>query len=209
MVSHVHVGRSFAPDRRVLSSEQRLRAAYVELLDSIGSEEITPTVLTSSAGVSRATFYRHHRSIVAYRQELCDAVLDQMREAFSRARAGGGAAFGTYEALSGRLQALTSVIEADFAVHRVLWGSSGPRGFRDRIRELIAALIAEDIDRLSVTLDRSYSPPEYVVAFEAGATVGVLQAWILKDAPEPADDIALCIMALVQNGAEVMKPGSR
>ncbi|MEU6381757.1 hypothetical protein [Streptomyces sp. NPDC046909] len=191
-------------DPRWHRTEDALRRALVEVGSRSGLDALTVTAVVREARVGRSTFYRHHHSVDAFVDTLRDELLAHLVEAFRDARHRAGPDSDRYRTVTGRVRSVLLTVHEHAKVFGLLW--SGPEGtaFRGRCRELLAELVAEDLDLLGVRIDADYCPPEYVIAFLVHTVFAVVDTWLAKPTPEPVEDVTFFLTALISGGAEFL-----
>ncbi|MEE6272290.1 TetR/AcrR family transcriptional regulator [Georgenia wangjunii] len=172
-------------DPRTIRSRKLLQDALLAILRTAPDEPVTVAQLTEHAGVNRSTFYQHYRDVDAL---LADA-LD------SRALAAGADVTSIPpEALAGDEPPATLVayfehIAENHEVYRLSLGEKGSPATLVRLRNRIAELMAEGLQRHS-TPEASSAPPPVVAAAMAGSLLGVMTCWVERMPEVPAHDAA-------------------
>ncbi|WP_340379812.1 TetR/AcrR family transcriptional regulator [Streptomyces sp. SS7] len=198
-------GRGAGRDPRSRRSERALRRALVALAAESGPASITASELAASAGIGRATFYRHHDSVLAFIDSLRAELIAELRSAFLDVRLDSGTKPGTYDVLACRARAVLLVAAHDVDLFRLMWEGNGGTAFRDRFRAELAVLFAEDLRQIGAKTDAAYCPPEYLSAYATHAITGVLGAWLAKDEREPVEDVTFYLVTLINSGSQVLE----
>ncbi len=157
---------------RVVQTRLALNRAFLALLDEHGFEDISIPDLTSKAGVSYTTFYRHYAS----KEQLLDEIakeeihklIDLTLPVFDhQARAPG--------------QSASHVLAKYVSEHRHLWTTLLTGGAAPKLREefmLIAHGIADDRGA-----GKNGLPADMAIVFGVGATLDLIACWLKQKKP--------------------------
>ena len=161
-------------DPRVERTRAQLRRAAVELAATSPLHRITVAELTAAAGINRATFYAHHRSVSEVVCAALAADLDPLRDEEARLRRAGELA--SPEILHRSFEGVVAHVRRFEPIYRraldepadaAVWSS-----MTDHFAESIRRILGRQ-PRLPDGLD-----PRVAAAFGAAALAGALQEWL-------------------------------
>lgn len=171
-------------DPRVLRTRALLKKAALELAAEHEPDTITLAHIAERATVNRATVYQHYRD----REELLlDAMEDELT-GLVRVAAACPLVLPPREMPS----ALTDVfrhIETHATLYRRLLGPCGSARFANRLRQLFADEVAEQMEAAGT--GRRDDPTVTLRAHHtAGALVGLITHWLTRPEVLPAEEVA-------------------
>ena len=152
-------------DRRVQRTRRSLHEALVELILERGWDEVRVQDICDRANVGRSTFYTHF----ADKEELLIGGLDDLRQALRR--------LSPVEADARPLGFVRGVIEHADEQRRLFRAVIGKRSghvVRERFRQLLIALVHEDLAAIAATGPHLEATALYV----AGALMEMLIWWL-------------------------------
>ena len=170
-------------DRRVQRTRELLQNAFIDLVSERGYDAITVQDITDRANVGRTTFYLHFNG----KDELFMSVHDSIVSGFN------------FEPMS-REELLSPHAPAGFvalykhgeaayqALYPILQGKDGALLLR-RLRQRVARTI-EDSLRQAFAEEDSAIPFHLLANYLAGAELTLVQWWIEKRQPYPAEELA-------------------
>lgn len=175
-------------DPRARRTQERLRAAALELASTTRLSQISVTEVCRAAGVTRDTFYRHASGVVELTADALEAELGAVTSAL-----GADAAIGDGERM------LLEHVHARAAVYRSamepLLAAPVRAGLERSLREgleqwvhrrpgIVPAAIAGDAAALSLA-----------VAYAAAGTVGAIEQWLRADTVDLDRAVAVILAA--------------
>lgn len=180
------------PDRRVRRTRQSLHSALVSLILSKGYDAVTVQDIIDEADVGRSTFYGHFSGKEAL-----------LRFGFERLRAELAAAPPDLEDGAGAAAALAFSLpmlrhaQAHAPLYRAMIGGRGGVIARREVRRIVAERIGAGLDLAG---NAGRLPRPHVVAFLAGAFLGVLEGWLERDRAAAPEEIDLVFRQLALAG---------
>lgn len=159
-------------DRRVIQSKMQLGNALLAIMRDRRWDEITITELVETAGLSRATFYKHYNSIGTLFEEMVEATLSDLVISHRRFFQNPDQQLGLSGGAIGIFQHVYRY--ADF--YRVIFNSDLPCAYQNRIITELKNLANEELLHL---------PPNPNIDSELRATyrayswLGLVRAWML------------------------------
>ena len=168
-------------DARVRYTKMVIRESFLGLLKAKGIQEITVKEICGLAGVNRATFYKHYKSVY----DLLDRIENELFEEMKAILAG----------MKQDIFALTTqafdLIAKNIDVCRILFSENGDRRFLSGIMSLsrektISLWKAEYPNATKHQLD-------YLFAFVLSGAVAVIEHWVrigMKETPFELGEIA-------------------
>lgn len=183
-------------DPRFLRSQERLRAAVLELAAGRSAESITVAELCRAAGVTRDTFYRHAESPVA----LLVAALGERFEAAAVAHQD---ADGGVSAEGGFPRAERAVLEHVLQHREVYRAAIAPvllAPLRAALERSIAEVLVAHLRRHPETLPDGVEAEddealELVAGYAAAGTVGAIERWLQGPDPDVERGVRLILAA--------------
>lgn len=177
--------------QRNTATKRLIKQAFIDILREKGIDGLTMSGIARRAGINRGTVYLHYTDKFDMLRKLEDeAIADLTAILFPEH---GQRAIRKPEELvpySAILAALDYVRD-DFAFFQVLIGTNGDPMFAERMKDLLADLIAEEVERSEgVSLDMQGMPIDYAREMALGGLMAILLLWVKKGGVEPTEQIA-------------------
>jgi AcrR family transcriptional regulator len=161
-------------DRRVLRTQQLLRAALLSLVEEKGFEELTVQDIIDRANVGRATFYAHFDN----KEDLLVSGFDGLRLALRdlqiQARSRGG---DSDEQLFSFSHEMFAHIAEYRKVFRAMVGKPSGALVQQLLQKIVVDLVRDDLKALWVRRGHRSAPAEAVVQFVTGGLFGLGMLW--------------------------------
>jgi AcrR family transcriptional regulator len=156
-------------DRRVRRTRELLRSALIALIQEKGYERVTVQHIIDRADVGRSTFYAHFRD----KEDLLFYGLEELREAFTPARAGAGS--------------LTLAVFEHFGRSREVWramaGRRGAETFMRYLHQLLSELLRAQLSARAPA-GETQVPLDAVVELATSTLIGLgARWWLERDLP--------------------------
>ena len=171
-------------DLRVKRTEKLIFDALMQLTIHKGFSAVTVSDITQTAGINRATFYRHYTDkfdlLNQYAQTVY-ALLDtdhtpESQQAHTQDR---------HNLPDGLVQIFDHIREhATF--YRVMWGKHGDPDFAEKIRVYIQKRIRKSLPK-NVPLDEQRI--DFFVSYSASASFGAVLWWLEHDMPYSSEEM--------------------
>lgn len=169
-------------------TRHRLRDAAIELVVERGYRAVTVEEIAERAGVTRATFYRHHPDKDRLLADAVDELSDEILEAF--------AASGTDPLDPGglRFTLLFETARRERELFRlILRGEADGLPLRTLTARIVDVARAADDARVARTGEHPLVDPELLAHLTAGQVLAALAWWLEAD---PAPDVATVVADL-------------
>ncbi|WP_341280596.1 TetR/AcrR family transcriptional regulator [Paenibacillus sp. FSL H8-0537] len=176
-------------DRRVLKTREAIMKAFIALMAEKNFEQITINEIADRANVNRGTVYLHYVDKFDLLDQCIEVHLVQLQQKCLPSQE--ATSFSSKELL---LQTLKFLEEHAFLYATLLTNKSIP-AFRSRMMELMFQQLGENIDMHGINKDRN---KEVLQQFIVSAAVGVLEWWITRSMPYPAEELAEELWALLE-----------
>jgi AcrR family transcriptional regulator len=180
------MGETVPTDRR--DTRRRLRDAAIELVVERGYRAVTVEEIAERAGVTRATFYRHHPDKDRLLADAVDELSDEILEAF--------AASGTdpLDPHGLRFTLLFDTARRERELFRlILRGQADGLPLRTLTARIVDVARAADDARVARTGDPPRVDPGLLAHLTAGQVLAALAWWLEAD---PAPDVATVVAEL-------------
>ena len=182
-------------DLRILKTRQMLKAAFYELMETVGFGKITIELLTKKAFISRNTFYLHytdkHDMLRQFEDEVLneiDQILNPLPLAIMQSLDKGElnndvrqVFMELYNSVQRNLRFFNAITVYDG--HPAFWGR-----FANVIRDHINAGYPKEL---------FYIPVNYYTAVIVGLQTGIIREWVtggMKETPDEIADIMIKIL---------------
>ncbi|CAM3450739.1 MULTISPECIES: TetR/AcrR family transcriptional regulator [Saccharibacillus] len=175
-------------DRRVRKTRERLFEALIGLLKEKNFERITLQEIAERADVNRGTVYLHFEDKFDLLNRCIETYLQQLNDSCRPASAA--------EAPEVSMLRTFEYLESRFEIYSVLLRGDSLPAFRVRLSELLRQGVEEQFDR-SVRDERVNR--EIAVQFVTTAMAGLLEWWIVRSMPYPADEMVRQLAILLQD----------
>lgn len=186
-------------DRRIRKSQEAIMAAFVELMAEKRFEQITINDIANRADVNRGTVYLHYRD----KFDLLDRCIEMhLVELFGNCLADDSDYLPSKAAMLRALQYL----EQHVFFYSKLLGNEGIPIFRSYLMTMIVQSLSEQMERNVIKCD---TDQEVFIQFLASAIVGVLELWITRSMPYPAEIMVEQLWSLIGRFQEVPEPVRR
>ncbi len=176
-------------DRRVRRTKKLLTQALTELMQQKQVKEITVKELTDLADMNRGTFYLYYRDIF----DMLDSIEDNMFHTLNAILERHGQENPEQMTLSVLTDLLTFIAENREMV-RVLLSPHGDMNFLHRLNDVLREKY------LQVFRDQE-DLPDYQYSFVVFGTAGLIRAWVNRDCPESAGQMAGMADAMIRRGS--------
>lgn len=184
-------------DRRIRKSEEAITKAFVELIKEKRFEQITINDIANRADVNRGTVYLHYRD----KFDLLDQCIQmQLTELFGDCL---GEDSDFLPSKTSMLRAL-QYLEQHISFYNRLLGNEGVPAFRNYLMNLMVQSLSEQMERNAL---RTEVNQELFVQFLASAIVGVLELWISRSMPYPAEVMVDQLWAMLGCFPNISQPG--
>jgi AcrR family transcriptional regulator len=177
-------------DLRIQRTLQRIRQAFLELLEAQPFDQITVSAVSERAQINRATFYRHYTDIYDLAQQITEE-------------------FDTIQLMQKRdtadhVGAVRAIFEhvADYAsFYRAMIRPGAIPGFRARMEETVAEQFTVLLPMFGFNARRTAMPPALVIRCLAAAQVAFVQWWLEEGMPFSATEAATYLIQLHKEGS--------
>lgn len=159
-----------------------------------GLEAATVGALTEAAGVNRSTFYQHYSDKETLLADALDAALDHVAATHPPVPSADP------EVVPHELYAYLEHINEHVDIYRRLLGDHWSAVVMARLKERLNIIIVESL-RQSPDQPFSGMPLDVAAAGIAGASMGVVAAWISQDPLPPVDDAATWVWRVLRGAS--------
>ncbi|MEK3685167.1 TetR/AcrR family transcriptional regulator [Paenibacillus sp. FSL R10-2736] len=159
-------------DRRILKTQEALKAAIIDLMKEKSFDDITIQDLSDRANVSRGTIYLHYMDKYDLLDKLIETHIDELRV---RCAAAADLDFATGSVL------WTEYFESHYAFFSTMLASKGAPFFRSRFLEFLVDEFQDEVDNTKGKNEGLNQ--DLVVNFVAASYVGVVEWWFMNDRP--------------------------
>ena len=181
-------------DRRVRRTKKLLTQALTRLLQEKQAKEITVKELTELADMNRGTFYLYYKDIFDMLDKTedslfaaLDAIMDRHEE----------------EALTAQtkpmLLDLFAFIQENQEMCRVLLSANGDMSFLHRLNEVVREKCRKYWPQLQNENDET--DYDYHYSFVVFGCAGLIRAWVNRDCPESAEEMAEMADRMIRRGS--------
>ena len=181
-------------DRRVRRTKKLLTQALTRLLQEKQVNEITVRELTDLADMNRGTFYLYYKDIFDMLEKIEDsmfAALDVIMERHEK------------DALAADtkpiLLDLFNFIQENKEMSRVLLSVNGDMNFLHRLNEVVREKCRSAW--LTLRNGRDEDTFDYHYSFVVFGCAGVIRAWVNRDCPESAEEMAELSDLMIRRGS--------
>jgi AcrR family transcriptional regulator len=173
-------------DRRVLRTEQLLRAAMLALIEEKGFEALSVQEIADRANVGRATFYAHFDNKEDLLASGFDGLRATLKECQRKALTGKGRAEERVFAFSHEVFAHASEYRDVF---QVMAGKESGAVVQQLLHKILLDLIRDEVKAVAWRANADSVPVEALARFMAGALLGVLMWWLTAKTRLAVEDI--------------------
>jgi AcrR family transcriptional regulator len=175
------LGQSLDP--RAIRTRRALRQGFLDLLEILPFNQITPQQIAEKAGVVRASFYLHYASKQTMLDEIAKDALTELYNMGSRALDEGGS----------KAAALANCRHIEN--NKSLWSALLNGGAQGIVREELLNLARKDSDERSMVGDRL--PIELGYTFSSTVMMEIIAWWLRQEEYYSAEFVAELMVGLV------------
>lgn len=176
-------------DRRIQKTKHAIMEALVELMSVKSFDQITIHEIAENANVNRGTVYLHYVDKYDLLDQCVESHLNQL---FDSCMPGEDIADFTSKA---SLLRTFQYLERHAVLYKTMLTNRGTPAFRSRLHAKAVQSLNEQLDTSHI---RGGMSKEVLVQFLASAAVGVLEWWIIRPAPDPAEDMVEQFWSLLE-----------
>jgi len=184
-------------DRRVLKTKEAIIKAFVELIAEKNFEQMTINEIAERANVNRGTIYLHYVDKFDLLDQCIEVYLTKL---FESCMPPDDAVQPSPKTL---LLRTFKYLEQHAFIYTTLLTSNGVPTFRNRLMEGMLQSIEENIDMSCINQDMN---KEIMVQFLASATIGLLEWWIIRSMPYPAEEMVKQLWLLLERNHILPEP---
>ena len=181
-------------DRRVRRTKKLLTQALTQLLQEKQVKEITVKELTELADMNRGTFYLYYKDIFDMLEKIEDGLFTSLDAIMDRHEE---------EALTAQtkpmLLDLFSFIQENREMCRVLLSANGDMNFLHRLNEVVREKCRSTW--LAMRKGQDEDAFDYHYSFVIFGCAGLIRAWVNRDCPESAEEMAEMADRMIQRGS--------
>ncbi|MBR3740032.1 MAG: TetR family transcriptional regulator C-terminal domain-containing protein [Clostridia bacterium] len=181
-------------DRRVRRTKKLLTQALTQLLQEKQAKEITVKELTDLADMNRGTFYLYYKDIFDMLEKIEDSLFVSLDAIMERHEG---------EALAAQtkpmLLDLFTFIQENQEVCRVLLSANGDMNFLHRLNEVVREKCRGAW--LALRKGQDEDAFDYHYSFVVFGCAGLIRAWVNRDCPEPAEEMAELADRMIRRGS--------
>ena len=179
-------------DRRVVKTRKAIHHAYVELMSTRGSKNVTVKEIADLADINRKTFYNHYNDI----SELADEIENDIIAAFDEAMCGIDLReiLVDPEEVSRRLFVIGTSLQ-DICGHLMKIEYNG--AMVTKISDAILASIMKSNGNRNFADERTQ---HMIIEFAIAGMMQTYQSWFYSDRSESIDELTVRIAKIIVNG---------
>lgn len=167
---------STASDARAVRSREKIRNAFLRLLETTPLNEISIRGICAKASLNYVTFYRHYQTKESLLEEIAANEVRQLVEL----------TLPVFNAENTSAAAITLCTYVDS--HRKLWTTLFVGGAAESVRRTLLDL-SRKVSHAYVDSE-GWPPKEVAVSIFVASTVELLTWWLQQKEPEPIADVA-------------------
>lgn len=178
-------------DKRTIRTINAIRDAFMALIIEVGFEHVTVQAVADRAGINRATFYRHYKDKFDLADRFNELLFTDMFKLVQQS--------GSIEDIDNWKVLFTHVGEhAEF--YRAMLGEGSIPGFREFIRQTVERQMAAIAGMFDLDPPLDDLAQTAVIRYLASAQVGFVEWWLENDMPYSAEEAAVYLRTLHQQG---------
>jgi AcrR family transcriptional regulator len=174
-------------DLRVKRTEKLIFDALIQCTIQKGFSAVTVSDITFTAGINRATFYRHYKDkfdlLNQYAHHVYEMLDTQNNDVNKKA----------FRSLSVSLVKVFEHVREHATFYRVMWGENGDPEFTEKIRTYIKKRIRRSLPE---NLSASEELIDLFVTYSAAASFGAVLWWLEHDMPYSSERMIKIIRQL-------------
>lgn len=182
-------------DKRFRNADEKIKTAFLDLLQEKGFKAITIRMITEKARVNRSTFYAHYVDKYDLLDQIENMILEELKEINRPFAAREFICSGSENAdltdLKCYIENIVRYLKAKGKIITVLLSEKGELSFTNKLSQAIFDLW---ISRNIMELLRI--PPQYARAAIMGMMTSVISEWIKSDFKENDDKVADILLML-------------
>lgn len=181
-------------DLRVLRTDKMIKAAFYELMDTIGFEKITVQNLTKKANINRTTFYLHYMDKYDLLGKIEDEILEGLKQLITNLPVNEVLQNGFLnEKPFMALHSVYSYIEENHTFFTLIMGKNGDPSFVNKLGETLKLAVFNDemVKRLKV-------PENYAKAMMITVHTSFINEWLRNGMVETPLEMTSMIVQIIK-----------
>ncbi|ERL65754.1 TetR/AcrR family transcriptional regulator [Schleiferilactobacillus shenzhenensis] len=182
---------------KITKTEQKIKAAFIYLVQTKGFEHMTISDITQYAHINRSTFYAHYPDKFAlihhYEQQFITALREIISNRLTAAMVSpdNRQAMVTYEAVRKMLHYIAN----DLDLVKALISPQGDPQVVNEMKKILREIIDADLYQVKGNTKMTTAIPDnYAHEIVVGDITNIVTFWLSQDNPESADTVADIIM---------------
>ena len=179
--------------QKIVHTQQKIKEAFVQIINEKGIERITVKDITDLAHINRSTFYKHFHDkdalIKYYEQMILDNLLNYFLKDIEL--------YPDKPNIYRVVKQVINYVDQEFALSKALLGPNGDPNFEKKIYKILIAAINDDVLRLSLNHKLNpLIPNEYIYEIIIAPLIAIIKHWLAKEEPESPEEIFNIIMKM-------------
>lgn len=180
-------------DLRYIRTQQVIKSAFLELMDTIGFEKITVQKLTEKAMINRSTFYLHYIDKFDLLDRVEDEMLGEIKNIFATMQP--GYLFSRtfeIEIMTGIFTQIYEHIRKNHHFFTLIMSKKGDPAFLQKFANIVKTVLQQTI----IVPDKVNIPEQYLIALVTGAQTSLIGEWLSSGMKETPDELAAIITGI-------------
>ena len=179
--------------QKIVNTQNKLKRALIELINTKGLNHFTVTDITEKAQINRSTFYKHFQDKDALVEYFENTLLDNVLKYFLQDVEECPNKPNLYHVI----HQVINYVHIEFELSKALLGPNGDPNFEKKVHHLLVEAINSDILRLSRNHElNSQIPNDYIYEILVAPIISIIKHWLTKEHPESPDEIFIIIMRM-------------
>lgn len=181
--------------KRNTATEAKIRAAFTELMQTKGFDDMSVSAIVRLAGINRGTFYLHYLDKFDLRQQLIDDTIADLTQILITGPDDEGRGPVSVEDCfeSESIAEALRFVKREYAFFDALSRSGNDMQMYDRVKDVLKQMLLEQAARVGAELSYSGIPRDYALEILVSAVSSIIWLWIRRSCKETPEQICAII----------------
>ena len=186
--------------QKIITTEKKIKAAFIYLVNEKGLNHITIKDITEIAQINRSTFYKHFMDkpdlVNHYEQQFLNQITDTLNDGLvDLPHKSQKSPIEMQMQLYSTINEIIEYIYDEIELIKSLIGPNGDPHFEEKIKDLLNNILNSDLDIIKGShLINTYIPNDYAHEIIISELLNIIKLWLTKSNPEPPQKISEIIM---------------
>ncbi|KRM51851.1 TetR/AcrR family transcriptional regulator [Ligilactobacillus araffinosus] len=187
-----------AVHQKIATTEKKIKAAFIYLVNEKGLNHVTVKDITKTANINRSTFYKHFvdkpHLVNRYEEQFFEHVNNMFKVA-DKNDISEQSIEEIQLQLYSKINKIIEYIYDELELAKALIGPNGDPFFEEKIKELLRKILNSDIKLIKGKMNvQNFIPEDYAHEIIISELISIIKLWLAKSNPEPPQKISEIII---------------